>query len=131
MSDGTLPVASSNVIITLQELITSNEYNQFKEQTDLAALQQILNPNNDVLRSKLFSWAASGFPVAFTLMETEINPPDICADGQRRTKFEYIAYLLKRPLGHFLRDLETKIPGIGLSYSTPDMKVCIHCEKLN
>lgn len=130
MSDAILN-APSNIIITLQELIASNEYITFKEQTDLSTLQQFLNPTNDQMRTRLLVWATAGFPVAFTLFETTIDPPEICSDGTKRSRFEYIGFLLKRPLGHFLRDLEAKVPGVGLSYSTPENKLCIHCEKMS
>ena len=126
MGDEPVP---SPYITTLDELIGSAEATLKKESNDRALVQQISNPNPESLKTKLLEWASVGFPSAYEIISISLVPPSVCTDGQVRTKFEYVNYLLGMQLGDQLRVLETKLPGMALSYSTPDSRICVHVSK--
>jgi len=119
----------SPYIATLDELIGSAEATLKKESDDRALVQQISNPNPASLKTKLLEWASVGFPSAYEIISISLVPPSVCTDGQVRTKFDYVNYLLGMQLGDQLRVLETKLPGMALSYSTPDSRVCVHVSR--
>ena len=122
-------VEPSPYIATLAELLSSTEAVAKKESDDRFLVRQISEPNPVSLRTKLLEWAGLGFPDAYEILSIVLVPPSVCADGQVRTKFEYFNYLLGTQLGDHLRVLEQKLPGMLLSYSTPDNRVCVHVTK--
>jgi len=124
-----VPEPVPSYIATLEELITSTEAITRKENDDRILVQQISNPNPTSLRVKLLEWAGAGFPDAYEILSIVLVPPSVCADGQVRTKFEYVNYLLGMQLGDQLRILEQRLPGMMLSYSTPGSRICVHVAK--
>ncbi len=123
-------VPENPYIVTLEELVGSTEAVQKKESDDRTLTQQISSPNSASLRAKLLEWASLGFPAAYEIISITITPPQVCSDGQQRNKFQYVNYLLGMELGDQLRIVEAKLPGMSLSYSTPDSRVKIHVSKV-
>jgi len=124
------PAPENPYIATLDELIASSEATIKKENDDKIAIRQISNPNPMSLKTKLLEWASLGFPAAYEIISITLIPPTICSDGQIRSKFEYLSYLLGMELGPQLRIIEQKLPGMALSYSTPDNRIRIHVSKV-
>ena len=122
-------VAPPSYIITIDELKATQEALSHKESTDRSAVFRFVQPDSEELKRKLISWAASGLPDGFRLDSISIEPPSKCIDGQIRPKFEYVEYLLGTTLFERLQLLQSKLPGMALSYSLPDSQVCMHVSK--
>jgi hypothetical protein len=123
------PAPVPDYIATLDELLSSTEATAKKESDDRSVVRQISEPNAMALRTKLLEWASLGFPDAYEILSITLVPPRVCTDGQVRTKFDYLTYLLGMQLGDQLRIVEQKLPGMLLSYSTPGDRVCIHVTR--
>ncbi len=123
------PAPVPDYIATLDELLSSTEATAKKESDDRVLVQQISNPNPTSLRVKLLEWAGAGFPDAYEILSITLVPPRVCTDGQSRTRFEYMNYLLGMQLGDQLRIVEQKLPGMLLSYSTPGDRIRVHVTK--
>lgn len=116
-------------IITLDELKATQQAISRKENVDRATVFRFVEPDPEELKRKLLHWAAAGLPDGFQIISISIEPPQKCMDGQVRTKFEYVEYLLGTTLYQKILLLQAKLPGMILSYSIPDSQVCIHVSK--
>lgn len=116
-------------IMTLEELLASQEALIAKETADRATVSSFVNPDPLVIRTRLLQWAGLGFPNIFILTSLELNPPTTCADGVARNPFQYVAYLTGTSLSDHVLTLQQKLPGMSLSYSTPGNSLCIHVTK--
>jgi hypothetical protein len=123
------PPPAPSYIMTLEELVASQEALQSKETSDRALVTNFVNPDPAVVRTRLLQWAAVGFPNIFVLLSVNLIPPSVCLDGVTRSSFQYIEYLTGTPLSDHVRALEQKLPGMSLSYSTPANTVQIHVTK--
>jgi hypothetical protein len=124
------PVVEPNpYIITLEELKATQEALFHKEAIDRSTLFQFVEPDPEELKRKLLHWAAAGLPDGFQITSISVEPPQKCMDGQVRTKFEYVEYLLRTTLYEKVLLLQAKLPGMILSYSLPDSQVCMHVSK--
>lgn len=117
-------------IMTLEQLVASQEALVSKETADLALVTTFVNPDPAMVRTRLLQWASLGFPNIFVLLSVDLTPPSVCLDGVARSRFEYIQYLTSTSLSDHVRALELKLPGMSLSYSTPGSTVCIHVSKV-
>jgi hypothetical protein len=124
-----IPEPEKTYIISFDELKASQEALQHKENGDRTLLTQFFNPDASTLTSKLLQWAGLGFPDGHVLFSIDLHVPPVCLDGTSRTAFLYIQYLTGNDVGYFLRILETKLPGMLLSYSTPNSTIRIHVSK--
>lgn len=118
-----------STIISIQELETTIEALQSYETADRALLQPI---DDTELRGKLLQWAASGFPRGYVLYSRHFRRLDKCSDGISRADLvDYISYLDPSfSIAVFLQQLETRLPGMSLSYSyTSDFSLQIHVSK--
>ncbi len=125
-----IPDPVPSYIATLEELQSSTEAIAKKESDDRVLAQQIAEPNPTALRTKLLEWAGAGFPDAYEVLSITLVSPSVCTDGQVRTKFDYLTYLLGMQLGDQLRIVEQKLPGMMLSYSTPGDRVRVHVSRV-
>jgi hypothetical protein len=123
------PPPGPSYIMTLEELVASQEALQSKESADRLLVTRFVNPDSNTVRTRLLQWAAVGFPNIFVLSSISLTPPAVCLDGMARTGFQYIEYLTGISLSEHVRALEQKLPGMSLSYSTPANMVCIHVTK--
>lgn len=116
-------------IITLDQLLESQQALSSKESTDRVALQRFVEPDFEEAKRKLLQWASLGFPEAFCIFTINIDVPTKCSDGVVRNKFNYVEYLLGDTLANKFQVLQQKIPGMVLSYSLPDHQVCMHVSR--
>lgn len=122
----------ANTIITLTDLLGSVEAIQSKENADRALLQSFLDMTDDEIRNKLLTWAGVGFPDNFVFHSIQLNTLEKCSDGIARSDIiTYIQYLNPQlSLVDFLKSLETRLPGMTLSYSyTQSFLLQIHVSK--
>lgn len=116
-------------IMTIDELQSTQEALKNKETLDRSTIFRLVEPDVEELKKRLIQWASLGFPDAFMLFSVAITPPLQCIDGAVRPIFQYIEYLLSSTLHDKLQALQTKLPGMVLSYSLPVNQVCIHVSK--
>jgi len=122
-------VEPSPYIITLDELKATQAALSHKETVDRSTMFRLVEPDSEDLKRKLLQWAAAGLPDGFQIFSISVEPPQKCMDGQVRTKFEYVEYLLGTTIYEKIVLLQAKLPGMMLSYSLPDSQVCIHVSK--
>lgn len=128
MTPAPAPVESP-YIITIDELKATQEALSNKETVDRATLNNFIQPDVENLKKRLLNWASSGFPDGFVIFSLSIQLPNKCLDGEVRDIFNYVNYLLGEPIGQKLQVLNSKLPGMLLSYSFPGDQVCIHVSK--
>jgi hypothetical protein len=124
------PPPESPYIMTLEQLVATQEALVTKESTDRALVATFVNPDPGMVRTRLLQWASIGFPNIFVLLSVDLSPPSVCLDGVARSRFEYIHYLTTTSLSDHVRALEEKLPGMSLSYSTPGNMIQIHVSKV-
>ena len=121
--------APSSQVITFEELVSSKEAILQKETNDRFNLINFLTPSQGNLRAALLRWAAVAFPDCYELFSMPIQPPDQCSDGVVRETFQYIEYLLGKPISDYISVLMTKVSGFQFSYSIPGQEFKLHVHK--
>lgn len=111
-------------ITTIGELVSFRGAIVQKEQQDKAAILSVFSPSTNILREKLFAWAANGFPPMSTLLTTQIIPPSVCSDNVQRELVPYIEFLLdSKTLESAILTLEERVDGINFSYNITQLNV--------
>ena len=123
-------VTSPTYIITLDELVSSQEVLRQKEIDDKAFIDTIDNPNPIDLRAKLYQWAVQKFPEAFPVFSVTINPPQVCSDGVTRGLYDYIQFCSGMSIADKLLSLQSKMQGIQVLNSFSGNTITIHVSKL-
>jgi hypothetical protein len=127
----TTPTANSQYIITLDELITSQEVLKQKENEDKLIIDQLDNPNPIELKAKLYQWAIQKFPDSFPVFSVTISPPSVCSDGITRELYDYIEYCSGTNIRDRLLSLQSKLQGIQVLNSYSGNTITIHVSKIN
>jgi hypothetical protein len=117
-------------IITLDELISSQEVTKQKEADDKTIIDTLDNPNPVDLRAKLYQWAVQKFPDAFPVFSVTVNPPQICSDGVTRGLYDYIQFCSGMSIADKLLSLQAKMQGIQVLNSYSGNTITIHVSKL-
>jgi hypothetical protein len=102
-------------ITTLEELVNTRGAIIQQETVDKASLLSVFQPNATTLKTQLIVWASLGFPEYWKVLSLEINPPNVCSDGETRGVHAYSRYLLDSPIDVFLDNLNTQVPGVKFS----------------
>ena len=108
-------------ITTLDELLNTHGAIIQKETTDKTSLLSVFQPNAETLRTRLFIWASMGFPASWKVFSTQITPPSMCSDGERRSVYNYSLYLLNNQIETFLTTLNGQVPGTKFSFFSSDI----------
>lgn len=123
------PTPGPFYIITLDELVTSQEVLKKKEADDKVLADTIDNPNTVELRAKLLQWATAGFPDAFAVFSITITPPPVCSDGVTRGLYDYIEFCSGMSVINKMRALEGKLQGIQVLNSYSGNTITIHVSR--
>jgi hypothetical protein len=102
-------------ITTLEELVNTRGAIVQQETVDKASLLSVFQPNPTTLKTQLIVWASLGFPEYWKVLSLEINPPNVCSDGETRGVHAYSCYLLDSPIDVFIDNLNTQVPGVKFS----------------
>jgi len=102
-------------ITTLEELVNTRGAIIQQETVDKASMLSVFQPNATTLKTQLIVWASLGFPEYWKVLSLEINPPNVCSDGETRGVHAYSRYLLDSPIDVFLDNLNTQVPGVKFS----------------
>lgn len=117
-------------IITLDELITSQQVLEQKEAEDKLLADTLDNPNTADFRAKLYQWAVQKFPDSFPVFSVTINPPQVCSDGVTRELYAYIQFCSGMSIAEKLLSLQSKMQGIQVLNSYSGNTITIHVSKL-
>lgn len=117
-------------ITTIDELRSTQEALRNKETIDKSTIFRFVEPDVEELKKRLLQWTSLGFPDTFVLFSVSITPPLQCSDGEVRSIFEYVNYLLQSTLYIKFQELEAKLLGMSLSYSFPTNQICMHVSKV-
>lgn len=117
-------------LITLDELVSSQQVLQQKELDDKEIINTIDSPNPVDLRAKLYQWAVQKFPEAFPVFSVTVNPPPVCSDGVSRGLYDYIQFCSGMSIGDKLLSLQSKMQGIQVLNSYSGNTITIHVSKL-
>ena len=123
-------IVDITTIISIDQLVHSHDILVKKEADDRALLSKISNPDPSDLTAKLYQWARVGFPPIYPLIPIILTVPTTCADGATRTFYDYVEYLLGGTLADEMAKLQTRLPGMQLSYSFGNTMTTIHVSKL-
>ena len=96
-----------------------------KEHNDGQSLLNIVAPNSDDLRSKLYGWAGLGFPPIYKIYSYTIEIPLFCSDGQTRQLMSYIDFCMKTSFNDKLVELQTLLVGIHIDLIISDPNIII------
>ena len=118
-------------IISIEQLIQSVDCTLRNENADREALSCLLEINEVQLLNSLKLWATQGFAVNHTLFEIRLHKCDPCSDSVHRDLFQYIDYLApSRNITDVINDLQSRLPGMSISYSyTSDYVFRVHVTK--
>lgn len=126
------PVSTGPIpIVSLDELLQTTEALTSVEESDRNKLRSLLDIDQVVLRSRLLAWASGGFPDQYVIYTIQLSQSTSCSDGVTRDIVAYMTFLLPDfSLVGAVSTLESKLPGMGLSYSyTASKCLSIHVSK--
>lgn len=123
----TLPIA----IVSLDELLEAKETIEAAEENDRNKIDSFLDIDQVAIRSRLLIWSGLGFPENYVMYTIQFNPPPKCSDGNTRRTLDYVSFLLPDfSIVNAVAQLESKLPGMQLSYSYTDTYMFnIHVSK--
>jgi hypothetical protein len=116
--------------ITIDELLNSTAVILQKEADDKLALEAIGNISHDELKTKLLSWATSGFPNVYEIHRVTIVPPVACSDGVSRELSEYIVFCSGKTISEHVALLQAKVQGMSISFANMGTYISIVVSKV-
>lgn len=111
----------SPYIVTLDELLSTQGAITQKEANDKQSLLDVFQPDTNVLKLRLLIWASVGFPSDWVVFTAKTDPPVVCSDGQARPYYEYVQYLLGKPIQPFLDTLNSQVLGVSFNFFLRDI----------
>lgn len=126
---GTVESITSVESLALDDILQEHDVIAEKEAADRLALQNVGKMKPDELRPAFIAWAKAGCPDAHPIFSVSVQPPAICSDGVVRDSFAYAEYLLGMPVYCVMSELQYKLNGMTLSYSTLPDKLTFHVTK--
>jgi hypothetical protein len=123
------PVSEPPPPISISDILNDVVVLQQKEAADKAALDAIGAATHDSLRSKFVTWATSGFPNAYTLMEVSVNPPAQCSDGVVRGLADYIVFCSDKTIQEHVALLQAKLVDMTVSFANMGYAIGIVVSK--
>lgn len=103
-------------VITLDDILSSVEVVTQKEREDKANLESISTIPYETLKTKLLSWATSGFPNVYEIHKLTITPPTVCSDGVTRNLSDYIEFCSGKPIQDHVALLQQRVQGMSISF---------------
>lgn len=117
-------------LVTLDELVTSQQVLQQKEAEDKLIVDTIDNPNPVDLKAKMYQWAVQKFPDSYPIFSITLNPPTVCSDGITRGLYDYFQFCSGTSVADKLVSLQSKMQGIQVLNSFSGNTITIHVSRL-
>jgi hypothetical protein len=115
--------------ITIDDLLNSTAVILKKEADDKLALEGIENISHDTLKTKLLSWATSGFPNVYEIHRVTTVPPSVCSDGVTRELSDYIVFCSGKTISEHVALLQAKVQGMDISFANMGNYISIVVSK--
>lgn len=115
--------------ITIDDLLNSIEVLHEKEASDKILLESIGNISQEVLKTKLVTWAVAGFPSAYEIHSVAINIPTSCSDGVNRNLTDYILFCSGKTIQGHVDLLQQKVENISISFANMGTYISIVVSK--
>ena len=103
--------------ISLNDILSTVEILQQKEQSDKANLESIGAITFETLKAKLVQWAKAGFPNAYEIYQVNIVPPAVCSDGTARDLTDYIVFCSGKTIQEHVAVLQEKVTDMVVSFA--------------
>ena len=126
------PSEDPPIIMSLSDLLSTLDVIASHEASDIQLIQTLTTVNETDLRNRLIAWGMRGFPSGYVLYSLQFSHLERCSDGVvRNDVLEYFNFLSPTTtIAGVLSDIESKLPGMSLSYSyTNDFVVSIHVTR--
>ena len=117
-------------VMTMEQLLQTQENAKQMELADKARLATLLSPNTAALTPAFLRWTSMGFTPMHVLQSITLSPPAVCSDGVTRNIYDYASYLLEADLSGQVQTFATNFSGMEMSYSVSGNTVNIHVTKL-
>lgn len=121
-SEPPAPISISDI---LNDIVVLHQ----KEDNDKYTLDAIGTATHDSLRAKLVTWAMSGFPNAYPLMEVAVTPPTQCSDGVVRGLADYIVFCSGKTIQEHVALVQAKLVDIPVSFANMGYAITIVVSK--
>lgn len=125
-----VPVILPVPVITLNDILSSVEVVTQKEKDDKAALESIGNISYESLKSKLLTWATSGFSNVYEIHRLTIVPPTTCSDGVSRNLTDYIQFCSGKTIQEHVSGLQTRVQDMEISFANMSSYIAIVVSKV-
>lgn len=112
-------------VITLDDILSSVEVVTQKEREDKANLESISTIPYETLKTKLLSWATSGFPNVYEIHKLTVTPPTVCSDGVTRNLSDYIEFCSGKPIQDHVSLLQQRVQGMSISFTNMGTYIAI------
>jgi hypothetical protein len=119
-------------ILSLSDIVNTLNVVVAQETADKSLLDTLVAVNESDVRDRLVRWGAVGFPATHVLYSLQFNRPERCSDGViRNDVMDYLHFLQPDvSIAMVLTALETRLPGMSLSYSySNDFVLRIHVSR--
>ena len=124
------PVILPPPIITLNDILSSVEVVTQKEQYDKAALETLATIPYDTLKSKLLTWATSGFPNVYEIYKLTITPPATCSDGVTRDLTSYIQFCSGKTIQEHVASIQTRVQDMTITFANMGSYIAVVVSKV-
>ncbi len=104
-------------VLSIEDLLQSQEAMTQKESADRTLVAEFIGISIDVLKPRLYAWAAAGFPDAFQIQALQLAPPTVCLDGVVRTLISYFEYCADMTVTEWLTLVGKKVSGMYFTYT--------------
>ena len=116
-------------LLTLDQLMTTQNSARQQETTDRTDLQALVTPNMNQLNPLFIQWAASGFPDNYTLLSFNIVSPSPCSDGVTRNMYDYISFLIGMDMSAAIVRFDGFFQGMTIAYNMTGSTLTIVVSK--
>lgn len=124
------PVILPPPIITLNDILSSVEVITQKENDDKIALEALATIPYDTLKSKLLTWATSGFPNVYEICKLTITPPATCSDGVTRDLSDYIQFCSGKTIQEHVASLQSRVQDMVITFANMGSYIGIVISKV-
>jgi hypothetical protein len=112
-------------MFSISNILDEQQIISRREAADASEIDRIANMDPEDMRAKLMTWATTGFPAGYPILEITLHQPLQCLDGVARSMIEYVPYLTNKTVEQHLALLQAKFIDItaGVTYTTNTIRI--------
>ena len=116
--------------ISLNDILSSIEVITQKEKDDKASLEALGLIPYDTLKTKLVSWATSGFQNAYEIEKLVIVPPTTCSDGVSRNLADYVQFCSGKTMQEHVATLQQRVQDMVITFANMGSYIAVVVSKV-